>query len=222
MRARYGEIIELCQWLGDKNQVSKLLFNKEGQKFEYTGDDQLNLFVLNDEIWPKQEKFFTLRNDMQSSYGFPAFIQEIEAKNQLREKNIKLNEEAQIQKDELLRQAEVIIEEARAKHTSGDFTVPRKAKTLQKQAADIVFLDVPEKDTRTLSDHPNWKEYEGEITKLLNKKIHLECDWVIITEDHFADARRKDAIDIWGKFPWLFVPSKKDNVKKKRDALEKN
>lgn len=221
MRARNHEILELCRHLGDRSQLKKLTHDKEGRKWKYNGEELYNIFHLNSVIWKVADLYNETVKNLRDQYGIDKFTDELQAKNAERERLIKLKEEREAQIQALLTEAQALIDEKKAKTPEGtDFVEPRKARTLKKQAEDIQPVEVPDKDLRTLDDHPSIDRFRKEVDKLLRRKVTLECDRVWVTEDLFG--RAADAQDDWISFPWFFYLTKSENVDKAKEEADRD
>tara|TARA_S200002703_G_scaffold17339_2_gene14323 strand:- start:5592 stop:6257 length:666 start_codon:yes stop_codon:yes gene_type:complete len=220
MRAKNIEILEMCRHLGDKTQLKRLTHDKEGRKYKYDGDELYNMFHLNSEVWKVADRYNETIQSLRDQYGIDAFTQEIEGKNAERERLTKLKAERDEQKNSLLAEAQKLIDEKKANTPEGtDFVEPRKARTLRKQAEDVAEVEIPDKDLRTLDDHPSITTFRKEVDKVLNRKVTLDCDRVWVTEDLFA--RAADAQDDWIKFPWFFYLTKKADLAKAKEEADR-
>lgn len=213
--------MELARHLGDRSQLKKLTHDKESRKYKYDGTELYNIFHLNSEIWRFVERYNEAISSLREQYGLDEFLQEIATKNAEHDRLTKLKEEKDAEVQALLDEAERIINEAKAKTPEGtDFVEPRKARTLKKQAADIQPVEVSDKDTRTLEDHPSIDTFRKEVDKLLRRKVELGCDRVWVTEDLFS--RAADAQDDWIRFPWFFYLTKKSDLSKSKEEADRD
>ena len=201
-------------------QLKKLTHDKEHRALKYSGEEYLNIFTLNNEIWEKAENYQSALKSLRDQFGVDEFLQEINDKNAERDRLLKLKSEKEAEVANLNAQADALIK-ARQDEAGEGATVatPREARRLQKKAEDIEIPAVPDQDTRTLENLPSVDSYKSEVQKLLKLKVSLTADPVFLTEDTFDRVNNESAVEVWLRFPWFFYLTKKKNMSKAKETV---